>query len=1247
MKLTQLELRRSLLATILLFACGMLVVSGYTLWRLRADTIAGGLATAEMHANNFEAFVTRSLRLDELYSDYSLAPQVQPLAPRRLENSLLAATRQAPHVRSMSLLDASGRIVASSDPANIGLTVATSSYLPVSSDSLRQTRIGQPWHGRDFASGRPTAALDPVPVDGLYFVPLVRTLAPDSGMLLLVALNPDYFLGQFMRLLDDEEGVVDVLRYDGTLLMSSDWQRRAGAVYADEVNALRLAEREAGRIEQRGGARQAVLSAFRDSSSYQFVLLTHLDRMKVLKPWRATAMALIGVVVPVLLAIMLIAYMLYRRQQQQLIERAAADRLQRINASVFGASTESIIITDIEGAIISVNAAFTRISGYSEAEALGCNPRFLSSGRQDKEFYRTMWQQVLEQGVWHGELVNRRKNGLLYDLEMTLIAVHDVANQLQHYIAIGNDITDRKRAAESLRQSEAFNRAVLDSVDAEIAVLDRQGVIVAVNQPWRRFSIESGLDSQRPAEWIGVNYLEFCTTDSRSGSDDAPVAREGIQSVLAGISPSFKMEYACHAPDQRRWFIMSVTPLGDDGRGVVVAHSDISALKQVEERLRESHEQQLQILNTTLDGFWQTDRAGRLLDVNRAYIEQSGYTREELLGMQISDLDACETPAVTAMHIGHVIESGRDQFETRHRRKDGSIWDVEVSATGIAVDGVKLFAFLRDITARKRVEKQLIESESRFRDVFDSVGEAISIHDARTGAIVEVNRRFCEMYGIDQAEAEQCGPEQLSAGIPPFARAEATMYFQKAASEGPQTFEWLARRPRAETTFWISVNLIYARLGERNYFIAVARDISLEKKAQQALENQHEMLEELVTARTEDLAAAQKAAEAANLAKSAFLANMSHEIRTPLNGILGLANLLRRDGVSMQQAERLDKIDTAADHLLGIINNVLDISKIEAGKLELDDVPLDVGVILGNIATIMSERAEALNLRLLFESEPLSSNLRGDAVRLQQAMLNYVSNALRFSESGSVTVRCRTLEEDSESVLLCFEVADSGVGVAAEALDRLFNVFEQADSSTTRKYGGTGLGLAITRRLAELMGGEVGVSSMPGVGSTFWFSARLKKTEERAIALLAENRVAEAEIKQRHAGRRILVVDDEPINCEIAVSLLQAAGLEVDTAEDGIQAVAMAGMCDYDAILMDMQMPNLDGLQATARIRSLSGHQATPVIAMTANVFVEDRARCLAAGMDEFIPKPFNPAALFSTMLKCLDQRQTHDRPGV
>ena len=425
--------------------------------------------------------------------------------------------------------------------------------------------------------------------------------------------------------------------------------------------------------------------------------------------------------------------------------------------------------------------------------------------------------------------------------------------------------------------------------------------------------------------------------------------------------------------------------------------------------------------------------------------------------------------------------------------------------------------------------------------------------------------------------------------------------------------------------------------GETIGVLGIYDDITPQKVAEAELMRHRGHLEELVEERTHELALAKEAAEAASLAKSAFLANMSHEIRTPLNAITGMSHVIRRSGLSAEQDERFIKLEAASEHLLSILNAILDLSKIEAGKLVIEQSPVQLESLVGNVASMLLDRAKGKRLALLTEIGPLPANVVGDAVRLQQGLLNYAVNAIKFTESGHVILRVRMVEDAEADALIRFEVEDTGIGLAPDALSRLFSVFEQADNSTTRKYGGTGLGLAITKKLAELMGGAVGAESKPGVGSTYWFTVRLKKGRA-VVQQSSQDELVDAEVrlKREFAGFRVLLTEDEPINREIAQMLLADVDLDVDIAKDGLEALEKAQNNQYDAILMDMQMPRMDGLEATRQIRQLADHASTPILAMTANAFAEDKARCFEAGMNDFIPKPIHPPTLFETLLKWL-----------
>lgn len=456
---------------------------------------------------------------------------------------------------------------------------------------------------------------------------------------------------------------------------------------------------------------------------------------------------------------------------------------------------------------------------------------------------------------------------------------------------------------------------------------------------------------------------------------------------------------------------------------------------------------------------------------------------------------------------------------------------------------------------------------------------------------------------------------------------------------------WASKAPDAWTLrigfALVALLVLSAFLALDRALMANTRAKERAESAERQLAHHRDELERIVEQRTRQLVEARDAAEAASQAKTAFLANMSHEIRTPLNAITGMVHLIRRAGVSDEQRQRLDRVEAASDHLLEVINAILDLSKIEANKLEPAQAVLDLDRIVDNVASLVQGRAQAKGLTLETEVWRSPAALLGDATRLQQALLNYASNAVSFTDAGAIAIRVVAEDEQSDAVRLRFEVQDSGVGIDAQTLGRLFTPFEQADNSSTRSHGGTGLGLSITRKLARLMGGDAGVDSAPGQGSRFWFTACLGKARAEDLPLVAAPAESRHEaVDARHAGRRVLLVEDDEVNALIARELLVGAGLAVDTAGDGEQAVEMAAAGDFDLILMDMQMPRMNGLQATRQIRALARHAHTPIVAITANTFDDERRSCIDAGMDGFLGKPFEPSELYAVLTRWLPRTE-------
>ncbi len=624
------------------------------------------------------------------------------------------------------------------------------------------------------------------------------------------------------------------------------------------------------------------------------------------------------------------------------------------------------------------------------------------------------------------------------------------------------------------------------------------------------------------------------------------------------------------------------------------------------------------------------------LSVNDAAITHYGYSRDEFMAMTLQDIRPEQDHPILRDVLARTAAAPYQGGIYRHLHKNGQVMLVEIAAHPITFDQRPAkMALIQDVTERERTQEQL----RKLSQAVTQSPESIVITNLNA-QIEYVNEAFERTTGYLAHEVVGQNPRILHSGKTPkrtyddlwLAMTQGGMWkgeFYNRRKDGSEYIEFAIITPLRQED------------GRISHYVAVKEDITEKKHIGIELDGYRHHLEELVAQRTLELTTARLEAETANQAKTTFLANMSHEIRTPMNAIMGLNHLLRIDSASPVQLDKLNKIDSACRHLLSIINDVLDISKIEAGKITLEQHKFQIAEVVGNVQTLIEPDALTKGLTLKVSGDAMPLWVQADATRLRQALLNLASNAIKFTPKGSVSIRVSQADQAGAQTTLRFEVTDTGIGMDDDTMQRLFRNFEQGDASTTRQYGGTGLGLAITRSLAQLMGGDAGVSSLLDHGSTFWFTARVTLSHGpqhlHTLPVVADSAQL---LMGQHRGQRILLVDDSPSNLEVAQELLSRVGLQVATASDGRQAVAQIrdhGTV-YDLVLMDLQMPVMDGFEATRALRTLPQGQALPIIALSGSALAADRLSASAAGMNDFIAKPIEPETLYTKLLAWLPE---------
>lgn len=872
-----------------------------------------------------------------------------------------------------------------------------------------------------------------------------------------------------------------------------------------------------------------------------------------------------------------------------------------------------VVVFNIAGKIEHVNKKFCEITGLDEASLVGNDYRSISLSLRDKNVLGPIWDTIRAGEIWKGELINRNHNGRSYWAETSIVPLLDQSGKPHHFLAIQNDITERK---------ELENQIVTSKDKLEQAMKIAQFGAWEIDAVNNRLYLSSELRTIFEME----EHAEVSLDDFYAGihEEDLNYVREQMKQV-AETREQTEIEYRYWVHGKLRYMNSNIAPRFNEDNLLVGAFGtvkDITQKKITELALKKSEEEKAIVLDNAQTLICLHDLNGNIIDVNVAGETMSGFSKDEVRGMNLSLLVAPEHREKFNDYLNEIAcnrkATGSLQVITKSGQK--RVWLYQNSVYENHGSTPYVIASAIDITESVKAQNEIEKQQQFIRQIIDNSPNVIFVMNEQR-KIILANKTFAQYY--DYHPKEQPYSDTLCKGIEDIflSDAESMMELEEGEMIRMEGAMYPLHDPENKNYFSLIKKCFKEKSGKK-YILCFGMDITTRFQVES------------------DLIAANELVERSLKVKDQFISNMSHEIRTPLNAVIGFTDLLAETKLDSDQSEYINIVKTASQNLLALINNILDLSKIESGKLSLESQPIDVRQIIIDATKIMEQKAKTKGIALLTNfPSPIPHKVMGDQLRLSQILFNLIGNAVKFTDEGFVEVSCKAVKgSDENKHYFSFSVTDTGIGVPLDKQEKIFERFTQAADDTQRLYGGTGLGLNIAKSIVDMHGGTLSMESTPGQGTTFHFILSFKKYEE-AEGLEEVNSIDGEKILSINKEKpiRILLAEDNMINAMLAMQVLGNGGFIVDHVTNGLQAVEQVQEKEYDVVLMDIQMPVLNGIEATKRIRTLPNASARlPIVAMTAHSLYGEMQNCFNSGMTGYVSKPFKPESLFTAIVECI-----------